>query len=100
MQPVGRPARPLAVAAVAWIAALAGLAAAGGVPASATTTAAVAAGPAAGPPGRVTASLAVCRVAPDAADRYATFAAQMVSTPTTQQMSVRLGLYEHTPGNA
>jgi hypothetical protein len=49
-------------------------------------------------PGKVTATLTTCHVASDLADRYATFAAQMVATPATQEMSLRLQLYEHTAG--
>jgi hypothetical protein len=49
-------------------------------------------------PGKTTASLSACHVAADLPDRYATFAAQMVATAATQQMSLRLQLYEHTPG--
>ncbi|HWH12243.1 MAG TPA: hypothetical protein VG165_14040 [Solirubrobacteraceae bacterium] len=49
-------------------------------------------------PGKTTASLAACHTAADLLDRYATFAAQMVATPGTQQMSLRLALYERTPG--
>jgi CARDB len=91
--------RPAVLAALATTVALAGLAAGGGA-ASATTTAAVAAAPGQAPAGKPTASLSTCHVAADLSDRYAIFAAQMVATPATQQMSLRLGLYEHTPGNA
>jgi CARDB len=48
--------------------------------------------------GRVTAGVTACHVAGDLAARYATFAAEMTATATTQQMSLRLQLYEHTPG--
>jgi hypothetical protein len=51
-------------------------------------------------PGKVTATLSTCHVASGLADRYATFAAQMVATATTQQMSLRLQLYEHVPGTS
>jgi hypothetical protein len=51
-------------------------------------------------PGRTTAALSVCHVAADLTDRYATFAAEMVATPGTAEMSLRLALYEHTPGTA
>jgi hypothetical protein len=51
-------------------------------------------------PGKVAATLTTCHVASDLADRYATFAAQMVATPATQEMSLRLQLYEHTAGIA
>jgi hypothetical protein len=52
--------------------------------------------PAPASPGRVTASLTGCHVAGDLPDRYATFAAQMVATSQTEEMSLRLQLYEHT----
>jgi hypothetical protein len=51
-------------------------------------------------PGRVTAALTACHVAGDLLDRYATFSAQMVAVPQTQGMSLRLQLYEHTPGTS
>jgi hypothetical protein len=56
--------------------------------------------PAAGPvaPGQVTASLTACHAAGELSARYATFAAQMTTTPASAQMSLRLRLYEHTPG--
>jgi CARDB protein len=65
------------------------------------TTAAAGAVPAPAPtptPGRVAATLTTCHVSAELADRYATFAAQMVATPATQEMSLRLQLYEHTAG--
>jgi CARDB len=48
--------------------------------------------------GRVTATLDACHVAAGLLDRYATFAAEMVATQATAEMSLRLELYEHTPG--
>jgi CARDB len=51
-------------------------------------------------PGKTTAALTACHVAGDLADRYATFAAQMVASAGTQQMSLRLQLFEHTPGSS
>jgi hypothetical protein len=44
--------------------------------------------------------VSACHVAVDLADRYATFAAEMVATPGTVEMSLRLELYEHTPAGA
>ncbi len=76
----------------------AGVLAAAAVPALATGGANP---PGSGPtsiPGRVTATLTACHTAADLPDRYATFAAQIVATAQTQQMSLRLQLYEHTPG--
>jgi hypothetical protein len=95
MQPLRSPRcarRALVVLAVA--AGLAGQASA----ALATSPPSTVSPPPAPTPGRTTASLTTCHVAADLLDRYATFAAQMVATPTTQQMALRLQLYEHTPG--
>ncbi len=93
---IARARRALRAAGISISAA--GLLAAAAGPASAaggSTT------PGSGPtstPGRVTASLTACHTAADLADRYATYAAQMVATAATQQMSLRLQLYQHTPG--
>ncbi|MEA2371649.1 MAG: hypothetical protein QOH12_2043 [Solirubrobacteraceae bacterium] len=96
--PLARPRRAARAAAISLSAA--GLLAAAAAPAMA---AGGSTGPGSGPtsiPGRVTASVTACHTAVDLADRYATFAAQMVATAQTQQMSLRLQLYEHTPGTA